>query len=296
MVVIAAPRIVSAARVNYVSLQQFPAILHSLANRQQNLEMSASHPREAYWRAAQAKSAEDWGTVLALMKPLADSGDRYALGFVGLAYESQGNFSSAVGIWQQLGYWQELYRVGQVARRGGQREIAMQAYIASWEINPKFATNQLASLLLEEGDLIAAERVYRRAISVISPYDQRQPSWHQGLARLLMKQQRWSEAIASWEHVIRIAHLNEKVVDELDRIYYEMAWAYSMIGQHEEAVAAIEQAVEHESGARYLLRAGKIYEASGDVEEALDAYRQVLATNPNHQAAQEAIGRLENGP
>jgi tetratricopeptide (TPR) repeat protein len=213
---------------------------------------------------------------------------------VGQAYTAQADYESAIAIWQQLYYWQELYRIGRVAQGNDQPDIALRAFIASWEINPKFATNHLASLLIEKGELEDAENVYRRAIRMISRYDHRQPSWHQGLARLLMEQDRWSEAVEAWEDVLHTAYLHEKINNQLDQVYYEMAWAYHMSGQNQKAVEAIEQAVAQNPTLRSLLRAGQIYEAIGDRQKAVNAYRQVIDTDPNHQTAQEGIDRLEN--
>ena len=76
--------------------------------------------------------------------------------------------------------------------------------------------------------------------------------------------------------------------------YYEMAWAYYLDGQTEQAIAAIERALEFRQGIDDYGRIGRIYESAGETEKALSAYQQVLASRPNDRTALEALERLTN--
>jgi len=296
MVAFIVPRTLAAVKVNNASLRQLPAVLQAAADGRANLELPESHPRAAYWQAAQARNAEDWETVLALMKPRVEAGDRYAQQFVGLAYESQGNYLRAAEVWQQVGNAAALIRVAEGAARAEQDSVALRAFSAAWEIDPRNGTSPYADFLGQTGDLIAAERVLRAGLAKAPPYWRTIPYWHQRLARLLMEQERWREAAAAWEEVVRTAHLFYSPGSRMGDVYYGMARAYHMSGQQDKAVVAIERAVEEEPKMSYFMRAGQIYEAAGNVERAVDAYRQVLAADPNHRPAQEAIERLGSGP
>jgi predicted TPR repeat methyltransferase len=74
-----------------------------------------------------------------------------------------------------------------------------------------------------------------------------------------------------------------------------LAWAYHKDGHREEALEAIEQAIVLDPDAvRNHLRAGQIYEAAGQTERALAAYRQLLDLRPDNKTALEAIARLSD--
>ena len=287
---------VSAARTNYAALHYWPAAFRPSANGQLDLELPASHPRTAYWQAAWAKNAADWETLLALMQPLADQGDRYALGFVGLAYESQGDYPPAIQAWEQLADAAALIRVAKAAQAAGQTEIALQAYTTAWDIDPRNATSPYASFLQRNDDLAAAERVLREGLGRVPPYSRTIPYLHRSLANLLMGQERWAEATVAWEDVLRSAYLFYNSESHMDQVYYQMAWAYHMNGQPGEATAAIEQALVQNPTTPFFLRAGQIYETAGEREKALHAYRQVLIIDPQNETALDAIRRLQSGP
>ncbi len=80
-------------------------------------------------------------------------------------------------------------------------------------------------------------------------------------------------------------------------VYYEMALAYRLNEQPEEAKVSIEKALSLmvRPNELYYVRAGQIYEWSGEGGQALQAYRKALTINPDNSAAQQAIRRL-SGP
>jgi tetratricopeptide (TPR) repeat protein len=80
-------------------------------------------------------------------------------------------------------------------------------------------------------------------------------------------------------------------------VYYEMAWAYRLNNQPEEAQENIEKALSLMTSPNewYYVRAGQIFEWSGDLVRALDAYRKALTINPDNSTAQQGVSRL-GGP
>jgi tetratricopeptide (TPR) repeat protein len=75
---------------------------------------------------------------------------------------------------------------------------------------------------------------------------------------------------------------------------YDLAWAYRLDLQPENAEASIEQALElmKPLNEYYCLRAGEIYEWRGEPDLAVEAYQRALTINPHNNAAQKALDRL----
>ena len=77
--------------------------------------------------------------------------------------------------------------------------------------------------------------------------------------------------------------------------YFEMAWAYKLNDQPEQAINAIELALDRQQipNAWYFVRAGEIYEWAGERAQARSAYLEALAFKPGNLPAQRvAQGRL----
>ena len=73
-----------------------------------------------------------------------------------------------------------------------------------------------------------------------------------------------------------------------------MALAYKMNAQLAEATKSIEKALSllDPPSALYFVRAGQIYEASGDTIRALENYKNALAVDPGNNSAQTGINRI----
>jgi tetratricopeptide (TPR) repeat protein len=84
-------------------------------------------------------------------------------------------------------------------------------------------------------------------------------------------------------------------------LYFEIARAYMMAQMPDEAVRAIEKALElnEDRNPWYFVRAGEIYEWIGQKESAIEAYKHVLQSEPNdlsaRQAAANGLRRLDSG-
>jgi tetratricopeptide (TPR) repeat protein len=88
----------------------------------------------------------------------------------------------------------------------------------------------------------------------------------------------------------------ESLFPDSPDIYYYLAWAYELNGQVEEAVSAIEKALELRDPplGSYYLRAGEIYEMAKEWYRALGAYQQVLILDPDNQTALDGVERLKD--
>lgn len=273
-----------AIRTNRLSLQ------YAAASQSARSSPPTAHPRAAYWRALQALDDGDAQTALTLLEPLVAGGDPLALQAMGKAYESLGDLPAAIRIWETTRNEYALYQVAEAAARVGDLNTAQDAYATAWALNPAGdSTTKLATFLASQrGDPEAAEEVLRWSLANASR-SRRYAGWLRILANVLAAQQRWPEAVETYEQL-----LEEMAGDkEAHKIYYEATWAYEQAGQLEGAMAAIEQAlVLQPANPNYHLRAGQVYELAGAPEKALAAYRQVLAQQPDNVSARQAVERL----
>ncbi len=81
---------------------------------------------------------------------------------------------------------------------------------------------------------------------------------------------------------------------ELANAYYNLAITYQLGDQPLKAIESIEQAIELMDipNEIYYLRAGEIYLESGDTNNALASYKQVLVINPDNETAKRAVQQL----
>ena len=284
--------LLSAAQFNFASVRFWTDFLQDDVSTFHATGSLSAHPREIYWKAASAAAGGDWETVLALVDPLLDDGDRYAHEFAGAAYTALGDLSAAIRSLEFIGDSASLLTIAATARSEGDLEVALQAYTAAWKIDPRASTGGLAGLLAELGRAAEAEDIYRQSLARVSPLERTRPYWYRGLARLLMEQGRWTEAADAWEQVIANANLFYAGEAHLDEAYFELAWAEHNAGDAVQAVQAIGTALELNGSVPYLHRAGVIYEAAGQPAAALAIYRQILGIDPEDQAAMEAVQRL----
>lgn len=80
--------------------------------------------------------------------------------------------------------------------------------------------------------------------------------------------------------------------------YYEIAYAFQLNDQPDQAISAIGQAVELMSPPNiyYYLREASIFEWVGDKNGAVSAYHQALLIDPQNTTALNGVERLENNP
>lgn len=251
------------------------------------------HPRSDLWQAALAVREKDWQRVLDAALPSALDGDPTAMQYAARAYEFTSEYDQAITLWRGAGNVEALMELGLTLQQAGRLEEAAAAYSAAWELDARPVTARLTSVLSDLGRLEEAERVYQAALDRVSRIDVRRPGWYRGLGRLYVQQDRWIEAVGAYEAALAAARFNPAF--EVETVYFEIALSYKMAGMNADAVAAIETAVAMNPSAETYLRAGSIYEAAGNPEQALASYRLALNFDPDNKAALEAVERLEAG-
>lgn len=210
---------------------------------------------------------------------------------LGMALRSQSRWDEAVAAYQQAiqeypdqpDLHIELGRV--YFDRGDGIQAARREIEAAIQLNEQSgdAYYALARLLTRAREFQEADRYFAEAI-------QRAPQnrWYQ-LAR--------ADAVRAAGDLARAIELYEMTAEKFPNfanVYYQLALAYRTNNQKDEAVRAIERALELVSppSEGYFVRAGEIYRWAGLKEEAVTAYRQALIINPNNQTAIKGLQAL----
>ncbi len=260
---------------------------------------TSSHPRARYWNALAALRNGDFESAIHLAAPLSARNDEMAIQIVAKAYEQSGNFAEAVLLWQKIGDLESLLSLAEQAAQKAELDIANQAYLAAYQLNPKEATTPFVKFLLEQmHDSSAAQALLEETIQR-NPLSSARPYWLLTLAELQTEDGRWAEAASSYRLAIENAYLMVPGERKLPRYYIDMAWALYQDGQIASALKALDQALateDFELSAAYLLRAAQIYEAAGETAKAIHTYRRVLELIPDDQSALQALQRLGSNP
>ena len=140
----------------------------------------------------------------------------------------------------------------------------------------------LADLYRDRGENDEAVKLYQEALRI----DSRDLAARVHLALVYRDLGRFERAIEELKTASDLAPENPRPVRLLADVYREM-------GDEKLALEHGKKAVQVEPGdlhARFLL--GRIYESYGKREEAMRAYRDLLAIDSDHRAAQDALTRL----
>ncbi len=133
----------------------------------------------------------------------------------------------------------------------------------------------------DAGDIGAAEIYFTEALAKKADYG---PA-HGGLARVFMKQEKWSPAL---EHAAQSLELNPSDVE----IYQVVYASNSALGNKKEAQAALAKLAEanpEKAGKNLFNQAADFYN-QGNMEEARPLFEQLLMTDPNNGKAHYMLG------
>lgn len=282
-------RLPAGARVNRASLAYFAAArLHRPLTH-----LSQDHPRRTLWLAVDALNEGRTDRVLALMEPLASTGNQFAMQITATTYESQGHLGPALHLWQQLRNTYAVERIAEKAQAAEQRDIALAAYQAYRHLEPVQGTARLARFYEREmNDLVRAEAVLRQALADYR-HSRGRPYWLRVLATNLIVQERWPDAINVLEQLVPLYPKMYKSEQRPERIYVDLAQAYYDNRQSEDALAALQRVLTFEHTAYVLPRAAQLYEELGHPQQAISIYQEMLDRNPDNTVAREAINRLQ---
>jgi len=145
--------------------------------------------------------------------------------------------------------------------------------------------NALGVAYLHLGRLPQAEQAFRAALRLQRDF----PDAHNNLGVTLAQQGQWEAAIAAFEQVLQFPAYNTPEI-----IYHNLGWAYYNLGKYPEAEAALSAALRLDPKlplTHYTL--GLIWEKTGRIQEAQNAYRHVLQLVPqDSETGRKAQERL----
>lgn len=210
---------------------------------------------------------------------------------LGMALRAQSSWDEAVAAYQQA--IQEFPNQSDLHvdlgrayfERGDGIQAARQEIALAIRLNDQSgdAYYALARLLTRAREFQEADRYFAEAI-------QRAPQsrWYQ-LARADA-----ARAAGELERAIALYEMTAEKFPDFANVYYQLALAYRTNNQRDEAIRAIERALELISppSESYFVRAGEIYRWAGLKEQAVTAYRQALILNPNNQTAIKGLQAL----
>ena len=148
----------------------------------------------------------------------------------------------------------------------------------------------VGSLLTQDKRYAEADAWYVQALE----RDPTQQSWYLGRAGALQQGGELSQAITVYAIV-------QQRFPDYAYGYYQAAWAYRQAEDRQQAVAAIEQAIQLTDGTdgnqrqtqvSYYVRAGQIYEWAGQLQKAVAAYERAEQLDPLRQDIQDGLQRL----
>lgn len=232
--------------------------------------------------------------TLAVLRPLAREGSSLALRLILQLDGTLTEDSQVVALWQEEQNLEEILKFAEINLRNGDQMAANEAYQLARLLEPYSATLSLTQYLMEEKeDAYAAADIWHNALTSYPEafsYAERRI----GKARIEAGHGNLVEAVSEYRQFI-----NEIPDNNLIRAaYYELAWVYRGMGEMQNAISTIEEALRLDNSWpetwQVHQRAGEIYEAADFTNEAISAYHQALSLNENASNASAALRRLES--
>ena len=228
-------------------------------------------------------------------------GSRYGYDWLrelGAVYQSQKDWNKAATIYEQIiaaapDRMSERIALGWVYyARGDGATAALTQFEQTIAVMPHAGVGYYAvgSLLTQDKRYAEADAWYVQALE----RDPTQQSWYLGRAGALQQGGELSQAITVYAIV-------QQRFPDYAYGYYQAAWAYRQAEDRQQAVAAIEQAIQLMDGTdgnqrqtqvSYYVRAGQIYEWAGQLQKAVAAYERAEQLDPLRQDIQDGLQRL----
>jgi len=241
-------------------------------------EVSPASSRAPLWL---AQEALDQGQPQRALDWLAAFGaeDSLALRQRGLALQALGRYEEAVQAFLQAGDDGSLATLARQLQTAGDLDLALTAYRVRRVLEPERGVNDLANFLANaRGNPAAAEAVLRQALAQ-SPRSSLRSRWLLTLGGVLRKAGKYAEAAAAYQQFLAL--------DPPDawRGYIGLGWtAYERDGDVEAAVQAFRQAiaVEPERGDGYAAL-GNLYRRAKEYAAAESWFRQAVERAPENR-------------
>lgn len=223
------------------------------------LAAPTGHPHASLLQARVAMEKGETEKAIGLLEPFTATSDPVLMGTQAEVLFTAQRYPEALEIWRKLGEYGDIEHAARILSAEGNIDMEILAWRKANEIRPDIYRIILLLALVSKANAFRDEGNY-------------------------------SEAISQYGAIIE-----EFPQDE--RPYYELAWAYWLIGEADLAISSIERAVViGSSNLRVYLRAGQIYELAGNPQKALQAYQRALQISPENLEALQALERVKHTP
>lgn len=221
------------------------------------LAAPTGHPHASLLQARVAMEKGETEKAIGLLEPFTATSDPVLMGTQAEVLFTAQRYPEALEIWRKLGEYGDIEHAARILSAEGNIDMEILAWRKANEIRPDIYRIILLLALVSKANAFRDEGNY-------------------------------SEAISQYGAIIE-----EFPQDE--RPYYELAWAYWLIGEADLAISSIERAVViGPSNLRVYLRAGQIYELAGNPQKALQAYQRALQISPENLEALQALERIKH--
>jgi len=242
---------------NFWSVSFIKTYLAEALSPQQLSTAPKTHPHAELLQARVAMENGDHQTALQLLEPFSPTSDPAILETQAELLFILERYPEALEIWENMGRYNKIEHAASALRNKGEVDMAILALQKAYGIRPYVYERSLINALLSKADKLRDE-------------------------------EQFEEAITLYQSII------DQFPDDVGA-YSGLAWAYWFQGQSDLAVGTMNKAMSLPSTSyRFFMSAGKLFEQSGNLEEAVTAYREALSLSPNSQDPLNAIERLTN--
>ena len=247
----------------------------------------ASFVHSSIFLARDAMKRGDTSQSLLFIKDVEESPHPLTLdNYASLLYQN-GDYEQALEAWIAVGDDVTLERAASDLGAKGRPDLSIRAFEGLYHMNPEKYTSSLALTLNSNNRYEEALDLFQKALDTFQQSENR-TAWLRYTADIYVRQGKYSEA----ESYYRLA-ISENPRDV--RTWRNLGLMYR--GQLKDPLQAsmcfiklIE--INPNEAFGYILLA-QSYEELGQVNDAKDAYRQVMKIDPGNTTAQEALQRLE---
>ena len=244
------------------------------------------HPHANLFLARQAYTQGDLNLAIDRLKPIAESADTITQHTYASLLYFQKDYQGAFKIWGQIGSELTLEQALREAQAKAQKDVVYLASQNLYRINPdKFAANYV-NALTANGEYDQGLTILEHALETF-PNSRYRSIWWRYKADIFRIQGDYTEAESAYRRAIRRNPKEMKAFRDLGLMYR------NQLNDTDQAIAVFKEyiAADPQDVYGHLLLA-QTYEEAGQVEEACQAYQDILEIDPTNTTAQEALNRL----
>ena len=321
------PYLVNNWKVNHFSVHFLKMFFNEESNRTYVDMPPIYHPRSFIWLSRYSLEKGDIEKAYALLNTSNLEDNAQALLLLGEVLLADGKYQEAVQVWKDSNAYYQLIQAARNFREEYRMQEALMASRAAWELSPENATNLLATIMREIGEIEDAEILLKQMIAEY-PHSSQCQSWLLLLGNIYRSNKSWDSASRTYEIVllespeniqalIALGWINYEQGEDIDAVIYNFQHAIDIAPHRGDGYFAIGQlmakenkyiiadswfmkAVEHNPENRWWwLTQANNQRTAGNVTESLNLYLETTERFPEWDYVYYEISwgyRLNNQP